>query len=140
MPSKIPKENPRHRIKQPSEVLTGAKVKAPVLRNGEVYSQETLDWWLTWINSPQAEAFLDTDWERLQMLAALVNAYWKKPTAGSLAEIRQNEALLGATVQDRQKLRMKDASGKFVQGDNNPKDEPEPTITDDDLYQLMNGG
>ncbi|MFF4529242.1 hypothetical protein ACFY1P_08205 [Streptomyces sp. NPDC001407] len=119
--------------------LTGQRVKAPVLRNGDRYSQETLDWWMTWINSPQAEAFLATDWERLQMLAVLVNDYYLKPTVGKMAEIRQNETLLGATVLDRKKTLMKGQDGRFLTAENNPQEQA-PSVSDEELYGMLNGG
>lgn len=40
------------------------------------------------------------------MLAPLVEAYWSDPKPAILAEIRLNEERLGATVRDRQALRM----------------------------------
>ncbi|WP_436776036.1 hypothetical protein [Yinghuangia sp. YIM S09857] len=40
------------------------------------------------------------------MLAPLVEAYWTDPKPSILAEIRLNEERLGATVRDRQALRM----------------------------------
>lgn len=40
------------------------------------------------------------------MLAPLVEAYWQDPRPALLAEIRLNEERLGATVRDRQSLRM----------------------------------
>ncbi|WEB38753.1 hypothetical protein MOV08_05170 [Streptomyces yunnanensis] len=136
---RLPKDNPMRRNKNPEEILEGRKVPVPVLRNGEAYHPETLNWWITWINSPQVEAFLPTDWERLQQLAALVNAYWNDPKASTLAEIRQNESMLGATVADRQRLRMKDQGGKTVQGTSNPA-QAEPEISDEELYRMLNGG
>lgn len=64
-------------------------------------------WWTTWRRSPLAEAFLATDWERLAMLAPLVASYYARPHYTKLAEIRQNESLLGATHVDRLKARIK---------------------------------
>jgi hypothetical protein len=138
MGGRYPKENPMRRNKRDETVLSGKRIKAPVLRNGDRYAPETLDWWMTWINSPQAEAFLSTDWERLQMLAVLVNDYYQKPTVGKMAEIRQNESLLGATVLDRKKTLMKGQDGKFLTAENNPQDE-EPAISDEELYGMLGG-
>jgi hypothetical protein len=41
------------------------------------------------------------------MLAPLVDEYFRAPTKELLAEIRLNEAKLGATPEDRQRLRWK---------------------------------
>lgn len=64
-------------------------------------------WWDTWRSAPMAEAFLATDWERLRMLAPLVASYFARPHYTKLAEIRQNESLLGATHVDRLRARIK---------------------------------
>lgn len=106
-----PSENPRRTNKHESVELSGTTVgSAPSLRNRHLYSAETLHWWDTWSVSPQAEAFLPTDWQRLMMLAPLVEQYWQEPRPSTLAEIRLNEERLGATIRDRQSLRMKVAS------------------------------
>lgn len=65
------------------------------------------EWWMTWRRSPLAEAFLETDWQRLAMMAPLVASYYARPGQLILAEIRQNESLLGATHVDRLKARIK---------------------------------
>ena len=65
------------------------------------------NWWDTWRRSPLAEAFLETDWSRLTMLAPLVAVYYRRPHHMVLAEIRQSESLLGATHVDRLKARIK---------------------------------
>ncbi len=64
-------------------------------------------WWDTWRRSPLTEAWLDTDWSRLAMVAPLVASYYLRPHHQKLAEIRQNESLLGATHVDRLKARIK---------------------------------
>jgi hypothetical protein len=64
-------------------------------------------WWTTWRRSPLTEAWLDTDWMRLAMLAPLVAGYYERPHHLTMAEIRQNESLLGATHVDRLKARIK---------------------------------
>jgi len=66
-----------------------------------------VSWWETWRTAPQAVAFLRTDWQRLAMLAPLVADYFTRPHHMKLAEIRQNEALLGATHVDRLRARIK---------------------------------
>jgi hypothetical protein len=71
------------------------------------FSEETRRWYATWAGSPQASMFTGTDWQRLAMLAPLVDAYFAEPTKELLGEIRLNEALLGATPVDRLRLRWK---------------------------------
>lgn len=76
----------------------------------------TRRWYDTWATSPQAAGFGSTDWSRVQMLASLVDAYWREVAKDEpsstvmvrlLGEIRLNEAKLGATVEDRNRLRWK---------------------------------
>jgi hypothetical protein len=64
-------------------------------------------WWETWRRSPLAATFLNTDWQRLAMLAPLVASYYAYPHYTKLSEIRQNESLLGATHVDRLRARIK---------------------------------
>jgi hypothetical protein len=92
-----------------------ADVQATVSPDGEVrgpklagtWLPETVEWHETWRRAPQAATFVDTDWMRLRMLAALVEDYFGNPHHLKLAEIRLNESLLGATHVDRLKARMK---------------------------------
>ncbi|MGS2646095.1 phage terminase small subunit [Streptosporangium sp. G12] len=109
------------------------KVKKLFKRDG--YSVATQRWWDTWVASEQSEAFRATDWMRLQMLAPLVEAYFRRPGHNALAEIRQNESLLGATVTDRMRLRMNKAEKK---DDSKPDKLPE-NVADMDLYRHLGG-
>lgn len=74
--------------------------------NSHTYCDRTLTWWDMWCESPQAEVFLASDWMRLQMLAQVVDQFFMTGEKTLLAEIRLNEEKLGATVRDRQNLRM----------------------------------
>jgi hypothetical protein len=71
------------------------------------YGERTAAWYETWRRAPQASAFTGTDWQRLAMLAPIVDAYWAEPSTKLLAEIRLNESLLGATHVDRMRARIK---------------------------------
>lgn len=64
-------------------------------------------WWDTWRRAPQAQLFEETDWMRLATLAPIVAAYWKRPSAAALSEVRMNEERLGATVMDRLRARIR---------------------------------
>ena len=80
------------------------------------YLAATRDWYETWARSPMATRFLGTDWTRLRLLAPLVDQAQREASPRLLGEIRLQESLLGATVMDRQRLRMRVAA----------EDEPEP--------------
>ena len=52
--------------------------------------------------------FTETAWQRLEMVALLVEPFWSaesRDTVNALKEIRLNEALFGATPVDLQRLR-----------------------------------
>jgi hypothetical protein len=94
-----------------TRLVVDEELRGPELRGGpdarSKWRTRTREWWDTWRRSPQACVFLDTDWERLRMIAVLVDQYWARPHHLIMAEIRLNESLLGATHVDRLKARMK---------------------------------
>jgi len=71
------------------------------------YSDATRSWYDTWRRSPQAQLFEATDWQRLAILAPIVEVYFARPSAAALSEIRMNEERLGATVTDRMRARIR---------------------------------
>jgi hypothetical protein len=99
------KRQRRNKPPEPEELPEAHTGPAPALPRRSKYLQITRDWYDAWARSPQAAGFGVTDWHRLQMLAPLVDAYWREPKPSLMAEIRQNESKLGATVEDRQRLR-----------------------------------
>lgn len=108
-----PPPNPRRRRRNAdtyaAETVTvsgAAASMAPKLPNASKYSRATRRWYETWCSSPQAQAFTPTDWQRLHMLAPLVEQYFAEPRKDLLAEIRLNEGLLGATHVDRLRARI----------------------------------
>jgi hypothetical protein len=87
------------------ELDPNARVKAPPLPNSQRFSRETRRWYKTWKDSAQAQQFTPTDWQRLHMLAPLVDSYFADPTPAKFAEISRSEGKLGATPEDRLRLR-----------------------------------
>lgn len=88
-------------------VSADAEVEAPELPDRDQYSANTVRWYDTWSSAPQAAAFTATDWQRLHMIAPLVDAFWAEPSTKLMSEIRLNESLLGATHLDRMRARIK---------------------------------
>ena len=86
-------------------VAADGRTRGPALKG--TYSAQTRAWYTTWRKSPQSLVFTPTDWQRLTMLAPLVDLYFREPDVKLLTEIRQNESLLGATHLDRLRGRMK---------------------------------
>lgn len=78
---------------------------APELPGADGYLPATVSWYQEWCESAQAAQFLNTDWQRLHMIAPLVDSYFRNPVPRVMAEIRLNEAKLGATADDRLRLR-----------------------------------
>lgn len=107
----LPKDASQRRRRNADAVTTtilpadGPDGPTPELPGGHDYDSRTLAWYETWRGSPQAATFLPTDWQRLHMLAELVQEYWSEPRKDLLAEIRLNEASLGGTAADRVRLR-----------------------------------
>jgi len=107
-----PSENRRRRNADAYEgaevtIDQSVTVSAPKLPGASGYSARTRGWYAVWCSSPQAQAFTVTDWQRLHMLAPLVDRYFQVPDKALMAEIRLNESLLGATHADRLRARIK---------------------------------
>ena len=106
-PKPAEKRLSRHKDEHPQVELGQplAQGAAPKLPNERSYSPRTRAWYRTWARSPQAAQFMATDWQRLQMLAPLVEQYYEVPSSSLFAEIRRCEAGLGCTPEDRLRLR-----------------------------------
>lgn len=107
----LPKDSSQRRRRNADAVVgrvlptDGPTGPTPPLPGGHDYDTRTLSWYETWRTSPQADAFLPTDWQRLHMVAQLVELYWEEPKKELLSEIRLNESALGGTAADRIRMR-----------------------------------
>lgn len=71
------------------------------------FLKATRDWYVEWAHSPMATKFTPVDWSRLRrIIAPLADQYHRSPSVKLAAELRLQEEKLGATVMDRQRLRM----------------------------------
>ena len=100
----------RNKVPDSVELEAGKTGDAPPLPGADGYREETRVWYRTWCESPQGTQFVATDWQRLHMLAPLVDAFFDQAAPADqrqrlLGEIRLNEQRLGATPEDRQRLR-----------------------------------
>jgi hypothetical protein len=77
-----------------------------MLPDGEEWHPRTVAWWATWRKSPQAKVFIATDWDFLLDTALMHHVMWSKGRWEFAAEIRLRIAKLGATSEDRVRLRM----------------------------------
>jgi hypothetical protein len=98
-----------HKREQTTDIPPVGKAKRPSLPRG--CSAQTRRWWKTWVESPQAQLFEATDWQRLLDLVALKEAFYAGKL-GLMPEIRRNEAELGATYGDRLRLRLRVGTAK----------------------------
>lgn len=68
----------------------------------------TREWYEEWARSPMAVRFTAVDWGRLRrVIAPLADKYHRRPSTSIATELRLQESLLGATVMDRQRMRLK---------------------------------
>lgn len=89
----------------PTTVLRFERAEAHGLPEEQDWPVQTRRWHAYWVASPQAEHFQHTDWEFL-LSTALVHAEVWAGNSERAAELRLREAKLGATVEDRLRLRM----------------------------------
>lgn len=75
------------------------------------WDKDVLRWYQTWRESAQAQLFTPTDWQRLAILAPLVEKHFSGPTGATMSEIRLNEERLGATIVDRLRARITVTTG-----------------------------
>ena len=66
----------------------------------------TRRWWLVWGSEPMAQDFTATDWDFLLDTALLHAKVWGKGDLKLLPELRLRVAKMGATSEDRARLRI----------------------------------
>jgi hypothetical protein len=96
------------------ELVRDEVQRGPELPDHMAWDERTVEWYETWRVAPQAQVFEVTDWQRLHLLAYLVNDYFLAPDKGLLAEIRLNEERMGALWTDRQRARMRIIAPQLV--------------------------
>lgn len=89
----------------PQTVLRFEHADPPPLPEDLAFDPALVRWWETWVASPQAEHFSSTDWLFLVDTAYIAQAFY----GGDLKqapELRLRVAKLGATMEDRARLRL----------------------------------
>lgn len=85
--------------------------KRVVVKRKQVrYLHDTREWYETWAHSPMATKFTGVDWNRLQRVAILADAYYRRPSQPLAGELRLQEALFGGTPVDRLRAQMRIAA------------------------------
>jgi hypothetical protein len=90
-------------VQAPDE-LRGPDLPTDVL--DEPWHSRTAAWWLTWRRSAQAQTFIETDWDFLLDTALMHHTMWSKGRWEFAAELRLRAAKMGATPEDRMRLKM----------------------------------
>lgn len=79
--------------------------RLPARPDGAPWPRRTREWWRTWASTPQAQRFAATDWDFLVDTAVLHALFWEGHVAVA-AELRLRLAKMGATPEDRARLRI----------------------------------
>lgn len=101
----------------PDRYLTTTRPNGEVLRQQVEWCAETLDWWEDVWASPMAAEYLDADVHGLIRLAALVDNYWRDPSAKTHAEVRLAQKDYGLTPYDRRRLEWTVEAAKKAKAD-----------------------
>jgi hypothetical protein len=97
--------NPVRRI-DADEELRGFDLPSGCLPDDECWHPQTVAWWNVWRAAPQAQEMLNTDWQVLLETALLHHVLWSRGKWEYASEVRLRVAAFGATLADRQRLRM----------------------------------
>lgn len=89
------------------DVVRGPELP-PTRGSGAPWPEVTRSWWETYRRSPQAQLWSETDWLAHLVTADLHAAFWSDEGGTKFAaELRLREARMGATYEDRLRLRIR---------------------------------
>jgi hypothetical protein len=133
-----PKENAVRRNKhEHAQTLNSATTEGRALPPGlGIKSAGARRFWRTWATSPQAGAWIETDWAELEITVKLVDAFYQGDTKLA-GEIRQRVSKWGATTEDRARLRMSVETDDQDQGEGENAESSPTTDLDEELYRLL---
>jgi len=115
----------RNKDTVPTTYLKFVKGEVPNLPAGIKWHPRARAWWKTWANSAQVEIMTDVDWQFMLITAYLVHQFWDSGHWTLAAEIRLREAKMGATPEDRARLRI-----QFADADEKDAKRPEGALAD----------
>lgn len=87
------------------EVSRDGKSRGPELPGQFDWPEPTRSWWENWRRSAQAQRMSETDWDFMLDTAMLHAELWSGNGAVA-SELRLRVAKFGATLEDRQRLKM----------------------------------
>lgn len=96
------------RVEQPElpDFDVQIEVDGDLVSQAFVWPEATRRWWATWGAEPMAADFTATDWDFLLDTALLHAKVWGAGELKLLAELRLRVAKVGATQEDRARLRI----------------------------------
>lgn len=132
-----PKENAvRRNVHEHAQELTAnARRGRELPRALGVSTTGAKRFWRTWSQSPQSEHWLETDWAELEITTKLVDALYQGDLKQA-PEIRQRVAKWGATLEDRNRLRMSVTHPDDADEDDGPE-APNDAALDEELFKLL---
>ncbi|MFV8169840.1 hypothetical protein [Mycolicibacterium peregrinum] len=82
------------------------EVDGEIVAQRFVWPEATRRWWSTWGDEPMAQDFTATDWDFLLDTALIHAKVWGQGDLKLLPELRLRVAKMGATGEDRARLRI----------------------------------
>lgn len=96
------------RTRQPDlpEFDIRVELEGQIVAQSFVWPEATRRWWKTWADEPLAQDFTATDWDFLLDTALLHAKVWGAGELKLLPELRLRVSKMGATGEDRARLRI----------------------------------
>lgn len=127
-PKPADKRRRRNSTSGSTSLVPDGKLRGPTLPRDIDWHPRTRAWWLTWRKSPQAQTFIDSDWDFLLDTALMHHAMWTAGQWTLAAEVRLRVGKFGSTPEDRARLKM--------EIDEDQDDAPASTDTPSDVPDL----
>ncbi|MER7169156.1 hypothetical protein ABT336_24230 [Micromonospora sp. NPDC000207] len=89
----------------PTTTIRFERGEQPDLPGDYLWPEQTRVWWANWSRAPQAEHFMQTDWDFL-LDTALIHAELWAGNAAVAGELRLRVSKVGSTAEDRARLRI----------------------------------
>lgn len=90
----------------PFEGIEKQPLPDDLLAEGEAWHPATIRWWKRWCDSGLSDTWTAVDWSFLEETVVLHHEYMKKRTFTLGSELRLREGKMGATPEDRARLRI----------------------------------
>lgn len=112
-PEKIASQGHRKAAQERTRVVVSDPVEQPALPDsmpgGESWPEQTRVWWRMWGDDPLTEEFRPSDWSELMDTAVIHGRFWSGDSRVA-GELRLRTQRMGATAEDRARLRIQFAS------------------------------